>query len=170
MVKKAISQMTVGKAPDPSGIVVEMIRAAGDMGASMICECNHSRWQGTLQLGAVSLSASTRDALERGNYYGLKLTEQVMRVLERIVDGLIRQLVSIDNSQFGFVPGRGTRDAIFVVTSEGHLVGAEKTWCGGVACTTGAGDVCKCAVTCPCRRGVQWQPSWSYRGTVKSLK
>ena len=46
-------------------------------------------------------------ALERGNYRGLKLTEQVMKVLERIVDGLIRQVVSIDDSQFGFVPGRG---------------------------------------------------------------
>ena len=30
------------------------------------------------------------------------------------MDGLIRQLVSIDDSQFGFVPGRGTTDAIFV--------------------------------------------------------
>ena len=38
-----------------------------------------------------------------------------MKVLERIVDGLIRQVVSIDDSQFGFVPGRGTTDAIFVV-------------------------------------------------------
>ena len=38
-----------------------------------------------------------------------------MKVLERIVDGLIRQLVSIDDSQFGFVPGRGTTDAIFLV-------------------------------------------------------
>ena len=36
MVKKAISQMKAGKAPGSSGIVVEMIRAAGDMGASMI--------------------------------------------------------------------------------------------------------------------------------------
>ena len=36
MVKKATSQMKAGKAPGPSGIVVEMIRAAGDMGASMI--------------------------------------------------------------------------------------------------------------------------------------
>ena len=35
--------------------------------------------------------------------------------LERIVDGLIRQLVSIDDSQFGFIPGRGITDAIFVV-------------------------------------------------------
>ena len=36
MVNKAISQMKAGKAPGPSGIVVEMIRAAGDMGASVI--------------------------------------------------------------------------------------------------------------------------------------
>ena len=36
MVKKAISQMKAGKAPGPLGIVVVMIRTAGDMGASMI--------------------------------------------------------------------------------------------------------------------------------------
>ena len=36
-----------------------------------------------------------------------------MKFLERIVAGLIRQLVSINNSQFGFV--LGTTDAIFVV-------------------------------------------------------
>ena len=82
------------------------------------------------------------------------------------MDGLIRQLVSIDDSQFGFVPGRGTTDAIFVVRQlqekylaankrlymafVGHLVGAEKTWCGGVDCATGAGDVWKCTEPCPC--------------------
>ena len=55
------------------------------------------------------------DALERGNYRGLKLTKQVMKVLEKIGDGLIRQLMSIDDFQFGFVPGRGKTDAIFVV-------------------------------------------------------
>ena len=38
-----------------------------------------------------------------------------MKVLERIVDGLIRQLVSINDSHFGFVPDRGTTVAIFVV-------------------------------------------------------
>ena len=45
-------------------------------------------------------------------------------------------------------------------TSEGHLVGAEKTWCGGVDCTTGAGDVCKCAEPCLCWWVVQWRV-WS---------
>ena len=38
-----------------------------------------------------------------------------MKVLERILDGLIRQLVPIDDSKFGFGPDRGKTDAIFVV-------------------------------------------------------
>ena len=121
MVKKAISQMKAGKAPCPSGIVVEMIRAAGDMGASMIRDLAAaiirdgkvpSDWE---QSFIVCLYKGKGDALERGNYRGLKLTEQVMKVLERIVDGLIRQVVSTDDSQFGFVPGGGTTGAIFVV-------------------------------------------------------
>ena len=33
----------------------------------------------------------------------------------QVVDGLIRQVVSIDDSRFGFVPERGSTDAIFVV-------------------------------------------------------
>ena len=63
----------------------------------------------------VCLYKGKGDALDRGNYRGLELTEQVMKILERIVDGLIRQVVSFDDSQFGVVPGRGTTDAIFVV-------------------------------------------------------
>ena len=59
----------------------------------------------------VCLYKGKGDALDRGNYRGLKLTEQAMKILERIVDGLIRQVVSIDDSLFGFVPGRGTTDA-----------------------------------------------------------
>ena len=46
----------------------------------------------------------------------LKLTGQAMKILESIVDGLIRQVLSIGESHFGFVPGSGTIDAIFVVS------------------------------------------------------
>ena len=122
MVKKAISQMKAGTAPGPSGIVMEMIRAVGDMGASMIRDLEAaimpdgkvlSDWE---QSSIVCLYKGKGHTLERGNYRSLKLTEQVMKILERIVDGLIRQLMSIDNSQFGFIPGRGTIDAIFVVS------------------------------------------------------
>ena len=37
MVKKVISMMKFGKAAGPSGVVVEMTRAASDTGVSMIC-------------------------------------------------------------------------------------------------------------------------------------
>ena len=63
----------------------------------------------------VCLYKGKGDALDRGNYRGLKLTKQAMKILERIVNGLIRQVVSIDDSQFGFVSGKGTTDATFVV-------------------------------------------------------
>jgi len=55
------------------------------------------------------------DALDRGNYRGLKLTDQVMKLLERVLDSYIRKMVNVDEMQFGFVPGRGTTDAIFIV-------------------------------------------------------
>ena len=37
------------------------------------------------------------------------------KILERIADGLIQQVVSIDDSKLGFVPGKDTTVAIFVV-------------------------------------------------------
>ena len=91
--------MKAGKAPGPSGLVVEMIRAAGDMGASMIRDLAAaiirdgkvpSDWE---QSFIVCLYKGKGDALERGNYRGLKLTEQVMKVLDGNVDGLIRQVL-----------------------------------------------------------------------------
>ena len=180
MVKKAVSQMKAGKAQGPSGIVVEIIRAAGDMGASMIRDLAAaiirdgkvpSDWE---QSSIVCHYKGKGDSLERGNYHGLKLTKQVMKVLERIVDGLIRQLVSIDDSQFGFIPGRGTIDAIFVVrqlylAANKRLymafVDLEKAfdrvpwkviwWALRKLGATGARDVCMSVLV---------------RGTVKSLK
>lgn len=38
-----------------------------------------------------------------------------MKVVERIVDTVIRDMTNIDEMQFAFVPGRGTTDAIFIV-------------------------------------------------------
>ena len=46
-----------------------------------------------------------------------------MKLLERVLDSMIREMVSIDDMQFGFVPGRGTTDAAFIVRQlqEKHL-------------------------------------------------
>ena len=43
------------------------------------------------------------------------MIDQVMKLLERIVEQLIRKKTQISDMQFGFMPGRGTTDAIFIV-------------------------------------------------------
>ena len=73
-----------------------------DLATAIICDGKvPNDWE---QSFIVCLYKSKCDALNRGNYRGLNLTKQAMKILERIVDGLIRQVGSIDNSQFGFVP------------------------------------------------------------------
>ena len=67
-------------------------------------------------------------ALDMSNYR-VKLTEQVMKLMERIVNGLIRQLVSMDDSQFGFVPGRGSTDVIVVRQLQEKYLAANKRLC-----------------------------------------
>ena len=62
-------------------------------------------------------------ALERGNYRGLKNLDHVMKGIERVIEKIIRERISIDDMQFGFMPGRGTTDAIFILRQlqEKHL-------------------------------------------------
>ena len=61
------------------------------------------------------LQGKGRYALDRGHFKGPKLMEQDIKVTQTNADSLIRQVVTIDDSQFGFMPGRGTTDAIFVI-------------------------------------------------------
>ena len=66
-----------------------------DFAAAIICDGKvPSNWE---QSFTVYLYKGKWGASERGNYHGLELIEQVMEVQERIVDGFIRQLVSIDD-------------------------------------------------------------------------
>ena len=53
------------------------------------------------------------EATDRGNYRGLILLEHLMKVFEKVIEKKIRGQVSID-LQFGFMPGRGTIDAVFI--------------------------------------------------------
>ena len=50
-----------------------------------------------------------------GSYRAMKLLDQPMKVLERVLEKRIRCQVSIDNMQFGFMFGNGTTDAIFIM-------------------------------------------------------
>jgi len=55
------------------------------------------------------------DPMECGSYRGITLLEHAMKVVERIFADRIRQQIDIDDMQFGFMKGKGTTDAIFIV-------------------------------------------------------
>ena len=119
MVSTAISKMKSGKAAGPSGIIIEMIKAAGDkfteeltvLANKIVAEgVVPSDWNLSF---IINLFKGKGDALLRGNYRGLKLQEQAMKVMEHILNTIIRNIVTIDEMQFGFMPGRSTIDAIF---------------------------------------------------------
>ena len=121
MVTKALAKMKSGKSAGPSGIIAAMLKAAGSKGIDFLPELiksvvKHGKIPEDWEISFIlNLYKGKGDALNRGNYRGLKLTEHVMKIMERIIDGIKREMIAIDEMQFAFVPGRGTTDAIFII-------------------------------------------------------
>jgi len=120
-VKSAIARTKSNKAAGPSGVVAEMLKASGDAGILWVTDlCNKIVQEGKVpsdwrKSWMVKVYKGKGDALECGSYRGIKLLDHVMKVLERVIEKRVRSKVCINDMQFGFRPGRGTTDAIFIV-------------------------------------------------------
>ena len=70
------------------------------------------------------------DAQEGKNYRGIKLLEHVMKIMEKMLDKRLCEVVEVDDMQFGLHPNRGTMDAIFVLRQlqEKSLKGQKKPY------------------------------------------
>ena len=55
------------------------------------------------------------DVRSCGSYRRVKLLEHAIKIVERVLGKRIRTLVNLNEMQFGFMPGKGTVDAIFIV-------------------------------------------------------
>ena len=136
MVAKAIMKMKNGKAAGPSGIVAEMLKASGDTGVRLVADlANDMIRNGTIPSDwennyIINIYKGKGDALIRDNYRGLKLLDHVIKVIERVMEKIIREKVFIDNMQFDFIPGRDTTDAIFTLRQlqEKHLAKNRKLY------------------------------------------
>jgi hypothetical protein len=49
------------------------------------------------------------------NYYGIKLMSHTIMLWERVIEHRLRRIKSVTKNQFGFMPGRSTMEAIFLV-------------------------------------------------------
>ena len=53
------------------------------------------------------------DVMSCRSYRGVKLLEHAMKIVERVLERRIQTLGNLNEMQFGFMPGKGTVDAIY---------------------------------------------------------
>ncbi|XP_047495893.1 uncharacterized protein LOC125043700 [Penaeus chinensis] len=102
-VEEAMKKMKSGRATGCPGLPVDLLEHLGKEGIQMVTSL---------------LQRRKGDPVDCGNFRGIKLLEHVMKILEKVIEGRIRGLVSVNDIQFGFGPGRGTMDAAFIIIQQ----------------------------------------------------
>ena len=118
---KAMNKMKLGKAAGPSEVNMDMIMASGKFGVGVLKKlCQRAldgkgmpeEWKTSF---VVPIFKGKGDVMDCGAYRGVKLLEHAMKIVERVLEKRIRELVKADDMQFGFMPGKGTTDALFIL-------------------------------------------------------
>ena len=120
-VENAVKAMKSGKASGVSEVAAEHIKASGMVGIEVLTEIANRLIEGEgipddwRQSVLVPLYKGKGDVRDCGAYRGVKLLEHGMKIVERVLERRLRNVVSVDEMQCGFMPGRGTVDALFMV-------------------------------------------------------
>ena len=61
----------------------------------------------------ISIYKNKGDAQCCGNHRGINLMSHTMKVWERIIEARLRDRVEVSEQPYGFMPGKGTTDAMF---------------------------------------------------------
>jgi hypothetical protein len=135
-VRTAMAKMKSNKAAGPTGVVADMLKASGEAGLLWLTDiCNAVVKEGRIpddwsKSWMINVYKGKGDALECGSYRGIKLLEHAMKILERVIESRVREIVKIDDMQFGFMAGKSTTEAIFVVRQmqEKYLAKKKDLW------------------------------------------
>jgi hypothetical protein len=119
-VEDALRKMKNGKAPGPSGLSSDLIKYAGRTGVNSLLEIFRDierseelpeEWSESL---TIPIYKCKGDALECGNYRGLRWLEHAMKIWEKVLNKRLKRIVRIGQHQFGFMAGRSRMEAIFI--------------------------------------------------------
>ena len=131
-VAKAIKEMKLGKAAGVSEVAAEHIKASGMVGIEVIMgianrmldgEGIPEDWRHSV---LVPLYKGKGDVRDCGSYRGVKLLEHGMKVVERVFERRLRNNVTVNEMQCGFMPGKGTVDALFMARMLQEKYGKKK--------------------------------------------
>ena len=132
--RSAICVMKKGKSPGEDGLPVEILRSGGEcvmqrllmvINAAFISESAPLGWQ----RGVICPLFKKGEKTVCDNHRGITLLSHAGKIYTRILERRLRARVEcvLDDAQYGFIPGRGTTDAIFVV----KMI-LEKSWEWGI--------------------------------------
>ena len=135
---EAMQSMKSRKATGTSEVSMEMILASGEIGVKVMMElCQRvldgrgmpDEWKTNV---IVPIFKGKGDVMSCGSYRGVKLLENAMKIVERVLQRRIRTPVNLNEMQFGFMPGKGTMNAIFIVRrmQEGYQKKDKKLYTG----------------------------------------
>ena len=135
---QALNEVKTGKAPVPSEVSLELIAASGAVGIQAMGEICKKVLDGfgmpaELALGiVVPIFKGKGDISNSSCYRAVKLLEHSMKVVEMVLEKRLCRIVSVDEMQFGFMPERGTIDAVFIMIKmqeEHHTKGKKLHMC-----------------------------------------
>jgi len=113
--------MKVGKAMGPDGIPIEVWRCLGDIAIVWLTKLFNTifrtnrmpdEWRRST---LVPIFKNKGDVQSCTNYRGIKLMSHTMKLWERVIEHRLRKMTSVTQNQFGFMPGRSTMEAIFLL-------------------------------------------------------
>ena len=120
-VKNALRRIKKGKAVGPDELPVEVWKCMGKMGIEFLTRLYNrplmgermpEEWRRSV---LIPIYKNKGDAQCCGNYRGIKLMSHTMKVWEIIIKARLRDSVDISKQQNGFMPGKGTTDAMFTL-------------------------------------------------------
>ena len=120
-VELALKSMKPGKAAGPTECTSDMFKYAGRTGLEQMTKAFAQifetakipeEWAESI---TIPLFKGKGSALECGKYRGLRLLEHGMKVWEQVLRRRLQLCVEIHPQQFGFMAGRSTTDAIFIL-------------------------------------------------------
>ena len=118
---EAMQRMKSRKATAPSEISVEMTVTSDEIGIKVMMELYQrvldgrgmpDEWKTSV---IVPIFKGKGDVMSSRSCNGVKLLEHAMKIVERVQERRIQTLINLNKIQFGFMPGKGTVDAIFIV-------------------------------------------------------
>ncbi|KAK9139750.1 hypothetical protein Scep_009431 [Stephania cephalantha] len=113
--------MKIGKACGPDEIPIEVWKCLGEIGLTWLIKLFNKilkskrmpmDWRRST---LVPIFKNKGDIQSCSNYRGIKLMSHTMKLWEMIIDNRLRRETTISENQFGFMHGKSTMEAIFLV-------------------------------------------------------